>query len=169
MSVGKRYRDTWACDDSDKSPRRQNKARLPQICFQCSSVGELDDGWTGTGRNASVSKLLTIIKTCSFSFPFAFPFFLPSIPLQSCCLQPISFHFKLPSFVSYACSMCFSTNLQHLGYWSWYIFMVANKYNATIISSLLLFLFFFIHYLLPASFLSFIPGWILISVMPSFC
>lgn len=102
----------------------------------------------------------------SIRLPF---FFLPSIPLQSCCLQPISFHFKLPSFVSYACSMCFSTNLQHLGYWSWYVFMVANKYNATIISSLLLFLFFFIHYLLPASFLPFIPGWILISVMPSFC
>lgn len=67
-SVGEGYRDTWACDDSDKSPRRQNKARLPQICFQCSSVGELDDGWTGTGRNASMSKLLTIIKTCFFPF-----------------------------------------------------------------------------------------------------
>lgn len=90
MSVGEGYRDTWACDDSDKSPRRQNKARLPQICFQCSSVGELDDGWTGTGRNASVSKLLTIIKTCSFPF-YSLPFF--SSHLQSPCLQPISFHF----------------------------------------------------------------------------
>lgn len=77
MSVGEGYRDTWACDDSDKSPRRQNKARLPQICFQCSSVGELDDGWTGAGRNTSVSKLLTIIKTCFFPLPFASLLFQP--------------------------------------------------------------------------------------------
>lgn len=77
MSVGDGCRDTWACDDSDKSPRRQSKARLPQICFQCSSVGELDDGWTGAEHNTSVSELLTIIKTCFF-FPSTRSAFIPA-------------------------------------------------------------------------------------------
>lgn len=128
-SVGEEYRDTWACDDSDKSPRRQNKAQLPQICFQCSSVGELDDGWTGTGRNASVSKLLTIIKTCSFSF-HSLPFFCHH--LRSRCLQPISFHFSLAFFVSCALSCVLLCITLHLfGYHSLYIFMLAFKYMAS--------------------------------------
>lgn len=105
MSVGEGYRDTWACDDSDKSPRRQNKARLRQICFQCSSVGVLDDGWTGAGRNTSVSELLTIIKTCSFSFHS--PRFHSS-HLQSHRLHPIS-SFNLPR--SSATAHCFHPSL----------------------------------------------------------
>ncbi|KAK5912221.1 hypothetical protein CesoFtcFv8_002118 [Champsocephalus esox] len=65
MSVGEGYCDTWACDNSDKSPRRQNKPRSSHL-FPVLISGELDDGWTGAGHDASMSELLTIIKTCSF-------------------------------------------------------------------------------------------------------
>lgn len=116
-SAGEGYKDTWACDDSDKSPRRQNKARLPQICFQCSSVGERDDGWTGTERNASVSKLLTIIKTFSLSL-YLLPSFFSS-HLRSHCLHPISFHFSLPWFVSRALSCVLLPNNKHLHERDW--------------------------------------------------
>lgn len=113
MSAGEGCRDTWACDDSDKSPRRQNKARLPQICFQCSSVGELDDGWTGAGRNTSVSKLLTIIKTSppphnhppSIRFPFNPATYSPTaynpFHLISICLGWLFLHCSVsPSFLN---------------------------------------------------------------------
>lgn len=138
MSVGEGYRDTWACDDSDKSPRRQNKARLRQICFQRSSVGVLDDGWTGAGRNTSVSKLLTIIKTCSFSF-HSLPFY--SSHLQSHCLQPIS-SFNLPSVCVFLhCSMCPS-----------FLISISNLSSIpSFLPFLLLFLFYFLHPSMPSS------------------
>lgn len=101
VSVWEGYSDARACDDSNKSVRQRNKARLPQICFQCSSVGELDDGWTGAERNTSVSESLTIIKKGSFSFH------LPS--LYSSHLQlhisfdftSVSFGFHRPSLLSF--------------------------------------------------------------------
>lgn len=109
VSVWEGYRDTRACDDSYKAVRQRNKARLPQICFQRSSVGDLDDGWTGAERNTSVSESLTIIKTGSFSFH------LPS--LYSSHLQlHISFHFtsvwlglRHPSLLSFFILICLTS------------------------------------------------------------
>lgn len=104
MSDGREYRDTTASDDSDKSQRQQNKAQLSQICFQCSSVGELDDGWTGAGHNKSVSNLLIIIKTCSF------PFYSPPYFPATCSLavdNPFHFFFIFVSCATHECLLSF--------------------------------------------------------------
>lgn len=103
MFAGETYWDTWVCDDSDKSPRRQNKAGLPQICFQSSSVGEWDDRWTGTERNTSVS-VTHRNKDLLFSFPSLFSFFFRH--LQFRCLQPISFQSAFICFQCLFVSVC---------------------------------------------------------------